>query len=203
MPGEAVMKISSLKWHYEMKHRNFEETFPQNSEVRTTQINALKSSNEAASRILVTSMTHWNKMCDWSDGHKVGRQTKRGNIQLCILIYVQMEMTFYLVHISLVSLVHNFIVLNEKDIFFWILQYHCMWPDWPQYMDLWVIDKNLCGPLRFIFEYPCYNWITYWITALSFVADMHRYFLLMIILINSYYKLASQLQKKDVMIIMK
>ena len=27
----AVMKISNLKWHYETKHRNFEETFPQNS----------------------------------------------------------------------------------------------------------------------------------------------------------------------------
>ena len=27
----AVMKISNLKWHYETKHRHFEETFPQNS----------------------------------------------------------------------------------------------------------------------------------------------------------------------------
>ena len=26
----AVMKISNLKQHYETKHRNFEETFPQN-----------------------------------------------------------------------------------------------------------------------------------------------------------------------------
>ena len=40
----AVMKISNLKRHYEMKQRNFEETFPQTSEVRTTKINALKSS---------------------------------------------------------------------------------------------------------------------------------------------------------------
>ena len=40
----AMMKIFNLKWHYETKHRNFEETFPQNSEVRTTKINALKSS---------------------------------------------------------------------------------------------------------------------------------------------------------------
>ena len=45
-------------------------------------------------------------------------------------------------------LVCIFVVLNEKDILFWILQYYCMWPDWPQYMDLWVIEKNLCGPLR-------------------------------------------------------
>ena len=42
------MKISSLKRHYETKHRNFVETFPQNSEVRTTKINARKSSNQAA-----------------------------------------------------------------------------------------------------------------------------------------------------------
>ena len=26
----AVMKISNLKWHHETKHRNFEETFPEN-----------------------------------------------------------------------------------------------------------------------------------------------------------------------------
>ena len=37
----AVIKISNLKWHYEMKHRNFEETFPQNSGVRTTKINEI------------------------------------------------------------------------------------------------------------------------------------------------------------------
>ena len=95
MPGKAVMKISNLKRLYEMKHRNFEETLPQNSEMSTTQINALKSSYQAASRILVTSMSQWNKiMHDWSDGHNVWRQTKRGNIQLCILIYVKMEITF-------------------------------------------------------------------------------------------------------------
>ena len=57
----AVMKISSLKRHYETKHRNFEETFPQNSEVRTTKINALKSPCQAASRILVTSKTQQQK----------------------------------------------------------------------------------------------------------------------------------------------
>ena len=122
----------NLKRHYEKKHRNFEETFPQNSEVRTTKINALKSSYQAASRILVTSVTQWNKiMHDWSE---VWRQTKRGNIQLCILIYVKMEMTFYFSS--------YFVVLNEKDILFQILQYYCMWPDWPQYMDVWVIDKK-------------------------------------------------------------
>ena len=62
----AVMKISNLKWHYEMKHRNFEETFPQNSEISTTQINALKSSYQAASRILVTSMTQQQKATECS-----------------------------------------------------------------------------------------------------------------------------------------
>ena len=32
---------------------------------------------------------------DWSDGNIVWRQTKRGNFQQCILIYVKMEITFY------------------------------------------------------------------------------------------------------------
>ena len=35
------------------------------------------------------------------------------------------------------------------------MKYCCMWPNRPQYMDLGVIEKNLCGPLRFVFEYPC------------------------------------------------
>ena len=35
----AVMKISYLKRHYELKHGNFEETFPQNLEVRRTKMN--------------------------------------------------------------------------------------------------------------------------------------------------------------------
>ena len=39
----AVMKMSNLKQHYETTHRNFEETFPQNSKVRTTKMNALQS----------------------------------------------------------------------------------------------------------------------------------------------------------------
>ena len=60
------MKISNLKQHYEMKHRNFEETFPQNSEVRMTKMNALKSSYQAASRILVTSMTQQQKATECS-----------------------------------------------------------------------------------------------------------------------------------------
>ena len=49
------MKISNLKWHYETKHRNFEETFPQNSEVSTTY--------QAAGRILVTSIHNEIKKC--------------------------------------------------------------------------------------------------------------------------------------------
>ena len=50
-----------------------------------------------------------------------------------------------------------FVVLNENDILFWIFQYYCMWPDRPQYMDLWVTQKNLCGPWRFVFEYPWFR----------------------------------------------
>ena len=38
-----VMKISNLKQHYETKHPNFEETFPQNSEERTKKINVISS----------------------------------------------------------------------------------------------------------------------------------------------------------------
>ena len=53
----AVIRISNLKRHYETRHRNFEETIPQNSEVRITKINALKLSYQVASRILVTSVT--------------------------------------------------------------------------------------------------------------------------------------------------
>ena len=48
------------------KHGNFEETFPQNSEVRTTKLNALKSSYQAASRILVTSLTQQQKATECS-----------------------------------------------------------------------------------------------------------------------------------------
>ena len=48
-------------------------------------------------------------------------------------------------------------VAGESDNLFWILQYYCMLPDQLQHIDLWVIEKNLCGPLRFVFEYPCYR----------------------------------------------
>ena len=58
---------------------------------------------------------------------------KKEEIQLCISIYVKMEMTFYF------SL--HFVCLNEKDLLFWLLQYYCMRPDRPQYMDLWVTEK--------------------------------------------------------------
>ena len=61
-----MMKISDLKRHYETKHRNLKEIFPQNSEVRTTKINALKSSYQAASRILVTSMIQQRKATECS-----------------------------------------------------------------------------------------------------------------------------------------
>lgn len=60
------MKISNLKRHNETKHKNIEKTYPQNSEVRTTKINALNSSYQAASRILVTSMTQQQKATEAS-----------------------------------------------------------------------------------------------------------------------------------------
>ena len=46
-----------------MKPRNFEETFPQNSEVRT-KINTLKLSCQAATQILFTSMTQQQKVTE-------------------------------------------------------------------------------------------------------------------------------------------
>lgn len=60
------MNISNLKRHYETEHTNFEETYPQNSEVRITKINTLKSSYQAASRILVTFMTQQQKATEAS-----------------------------------------------------------------------------------------------------------------------------------------
>lgn len=53
----AATKTDNLKRHYKTKHWNFKEAFPQNSELRKTKINALKLSYQAASRIMVTSMT--------------------------------------------------------------------------------------------------------------------------------------------------
>ena len=48
-----MMKTSNLKRLYETKHRKYEETLPQNSEVRATKIYALKLSYQAETRILV------------------------------------------------------------------------------------------------------------------------------------------------------
>lgn len=39
------------------KHAYFEQNYPQNTEVRTTKLNQLKSSYEASSRIIVKSMS--------------------------------------------------------------------------------------------------------------------------------------------------
>ena len=44
------------------------------------------------------------------------------------------------------------VVLNEK--LFGILQYHCRWPDWPQYMDLWVIEKKSLLPFKICIWVP-------------------------------------------------
>ena len=94
----AVMKISNLKQHYDMEHNNSAETFPQNSEVITAKINALKSSYQAACRILVTSMTQQQKATECS-------------LKNVVLFN----------HFNLSKWKWNFIsvhtVLNEKDIF--------------------------------------------------------------------------------------
>ena len=55
------MKSGNFKLHNETKHSYFEETYPQNSELRTTKIKELKSSYQATSRIIVTSMTQKQK----------------------------------------------------------------------------------------------------------------------------------------------
>lgn len=62
----AVSKSSNLKRCYEIKYRHFEDTFPQNSEVRATKINALKWSCQAASRLLVASTTQQQKATESS-----------------------------------------------------------------------------------------------------------------------------------------
>ena len=62
----ALVKSGNLKRHYETKHDYFEATFPQNSAVRTTKINGMKSSYQAASRILVTSMSQREKATETS-----------------------------------------------------------------------------------------------------------------------------------------
>jgi len=62
----ALVKSGNLKRHYETKHSYFEATFPQNSALRTTKINGMKSSYQAASRILVTSMSQREKATESS-----------------------------------------------------------------------------------------------------------------------------------------
>ena len=57
----AAIKLSNVKRHYESKHKHFEETFPQNSEIRTTKLNALKASYQSSNRILHTSVTKQQK----------------------------------------------------------------------------------------------------------------------------------------------
>ena len=77
----AVLKISNLKRHYETRHRKF-DTFAQNLEVRTTKINALKSSYQAASRVLVTFMTQQQKATECS-------------LRNLENVFVKVEITFY------------------------------------------------------------------------------------------------------------
>ena len=139
----AVMKISNLK-RYETKHGNFEETFPQNSEVRTTTINALKWSyfnrvTQCSLRVVWILGKHKKPFSDAEiikecmtevmDTMFEGKQKEE------IFDYVFLFMSKWKWHFILVCI---FVVLNEKDILFWMLQYYCMWPDRPQHMDLFV-----------------------------------------------------------------
>lgn len=62
----ATRKVSNLTQYHETKQNNFKDIFPQNSEVGTTQINAIMSSNEAVSRISVESMTQQEKATECS-----------------------------------------------------------------------------------------------------------------------------------------
>ena len=95
---------------FEMKHRKFEETFPQNSEVRTTKMNALKSSYQAAT-VFLSHLWHNNKKCSLR------------NVFLLVPIFV---------------VVLNEMDIQFIYIFIYFIQYYCMWPDRLQYMDLWV-----------------------------------------------------------------
>ena len=144
MPREAVMKISNLK------HRNFEEIFPQNSEVTTTQINALKSSYQAASRNLITSMTQLNKiMHDWSDTMFEGKQ-KEEIFNCVIQSMLKLKQHFILEFCCLLFFEwKGHFVLNITVLL------HVAWPTsihGP--LSHW---KKMCGPLRFVFEYPWYR----------------------------------------------
>ncbi|XP_061820754.2 SCAN domain-containing protein 3-like [Nerophis lumbriciformis] len=53
----ALVKSENLKRHYLKEHREFEETFPHDSELRKKEITRLKKSYETSSKIFVKSMT--------------------------------------------------------------------------------------------------------------------------------------------------
>ena len=53
----ALVKSANVKRHYDTKHAYFEAQFPQNSEVRTTKVNQLKSSYEGTHSLFRKTLT--------------------------------------------------------------------------------------------------------------------------------------------------
>ena len=72
----AVVKSINLKCHYETKHRHFEDSYPQQSEVRTRRINKLKAQYERSTRVLSLSLSAQQQTYEcslriqWILGHK-------------------------------------------------------------------------------------------------------------------------------------
>ncbi|KAL0161498.1 hypothetical protein M9458_045223 [Cirrhinus mrigala] len=62
----AIIKSGNVKRHYETKHAHFEQNYPQNTELRTTKINQLKSSYEATSSVIVRSATQQERATEAS-----------------------------------------------------------------------------------------------------------------------------------------
>lgn len=53
----AIIKSGNVKRHYDTKHKNFEETYPQQSEVRTTKINELTAQYDRSTKVITQSFT--------------------------------------------------------------------------------------------------------------------------------------------------
>ncbi|XP_063960214.1 general transcription factor II-I repeat domain-containing protein 2A-like [Lytechinus pictus] len=62
----SVSKNANLKRHYDSKHNRFEQQYPQNTEIRDTKINQLKSSYESSSRQFVRCVTQQQKATEAS-----------------------------------------------------------------------------------------------------------------------------------------
>lgn len=53
----VLIKSANVKRHYETKHRSFEQTYPQQSEVRARKINELKAQYDRSTRVLSHAFT--------------------------------------------------------------------------------------------------------------------------------------------------